>query len=165
MTEAITVAAKTRTTKPATSFGLPHYEIPKFDLPKMEMPVEFREIAEHGVAQARDAYEKAKATTDEVTDLLKNTYATATKGIADYHLKVIETTRTNTNTAFDCIQEMWGVKSPSELVELSTSHARQQFETMTAQTKELAQLAQKVTTDVAEPLRIGVTKAFNQKLA
>jgi hypothetical protein len=32
---------------------------------------------------------------------------------------------------------------------------------MTAQTKELAALAQKMTTDIAEPLKTGVTKAFN----
>jgi hypothetical protein len=41
------------------------------------------------------------------------------------------------------------VKSPSEFIELSTAHARKQFEAMTAQTKELTELAQKVTTEIA----------------
>jgi hypothetical protein len=41
-----------------------------------------------------------------------------------------------------------GVKSLTEFVELSTKHARMQFEVMTAQTKELAELAQKVTTEI-----------------
>jgi hypothetical protein len=36
------------------------------------------------------------------------------------------------------------VKSPSEMMELSTAHARKQIETLTAQTKELTTLGQKV---------------------
>jgi hypothetical protein len=33
------------------------------------------------------------------------------------------------------VAEAWMVKSPSEFIELSTAHARKQFEAMTAQTK------------------------------
>ena len=40
------------------------------------------------------------------------------------------------------------MKSPTEFVELSTKHARKQFEAMTAQTRELAELAVKVTTEI-----------------
>jgi phasin family protein len=58
-----------------------------------------------------------------------------------------------------------GVKSPSEFVELSAAHTRKQFEAMTAQTKELTELAQKVTTEIAEPLKAGVTKTFNNRIA
>ena len=56
---------------------------------------------------------------------------------------------------------MLAVKSVPEFFELSTTHARKHFETMTAQTKELAALAQKMTSDIAEPLKTGVTKVFN----
>jgi hypothetical protein len=54
------------------------------------------------------------------------------------------------------------VKSFSEVVELSTAHARKQFETVTAQTKDLTALAQKVATETAEPLKGSVTKAFQK---
>ena len=57
---------------------------------------------------------------------------------------------------------MFAVKSPSEFVELSTTHARTQFETLTGQGKELAGLAQKVATDTAEPIKTGVTKAMKK---
>ena len=40
----------------------------------------FREIANKGVAQAKVNFDKAKAATDEGTDLFKNSYATAAKG-------------------------------------------------------------------------------------
>jgi phasin len=155
---------KAKTEKVAgSSFGLPNSEIPKFDLSKMEMPAAFREFAEKGVAQAKSTYENAKAATEEATDLLKGTYKTAAKGATDYNLKVIEIARTNTNSAFEYAYKLMGVKSPSEFVELSTAHAHKQFEAITAQTRELTELAQKVTTEIAAPIKSGITKAFNNK--
>jgi len=125
----------------------------------------FRETAEKGVAQAKDTYEKAKVATGQATDILKDTYATAAKGATEYNLKIIEIARTNTNAAFEHAQHLLGVKSPSEFVELSTAHARKQFDTMIAQTKELTELAEKVTTKITEPLKAGLTMAFNKKVA
>ena len=121
----------------------------------------FQEIAEKGFAQAKANVDKAKAATEEVTDLLKNSYATAAKGATEYNLKVIDVARANTNTAFDYARQMLAVKSVPEFVELSTAHARKQFETMTAQSKELTALAHKMTTEITEPLKTGVAKAFN----
>jgi hypothetical protein len=54
------------------------------------------------------------------------------------------------------------VKSLSEMVELSTAHARKQFESMTAQSKELVSIAQKVATDTAEPVKESFGKAFKK---
>ena len=60
---------------------------------------------------------------------------------------------------------MLAVKSMSEFIDLSIAHAHNQFETMTAQTNELAALAQKITSDITEPLKTGVSKSFNGSLA
>jgi phasin len=124
-----------------------------------------REIADKGIAQTKVNFDKAKTATDQGADLFKTSYATAAKGATDYNLKFIEIARANTNTAFDYAHAMLAVKSVPEFFELSTAHARKHFETMTAQTKELATLAQKMTTDIAEPLKTGVTKAFNNNIA
>jgi phasin len=154
---------KSKATKPSTPiFEMPKFEMPKFDMPKFEVPAAFREFAEKGVAQAKDAYEKVKAAAEEATDLLEDTYTTAAKGAADYNLKVIEAARTNTNAAFDYARELLDVKSFSEVVEVSTAHAHKQFETLSEQTKELAALAQKVATDTVEPMKTGVGKAFRK---
>jgi phasin len=159
MVEAST-APKAKTSKPVTgAFEMPKFEMPKFDIPKVEMPAAFREFAERGVAQAKDTYEKMKAAAEEATDVLETTYSTATKGAADYGLKVIETTRVNTNAAFDFYGELITAKSLSEVIELSSAHARKQFETLSEQTKTLATLAQKVATEAAEPIKEGMTKA------
>ena len=85
------------------------------------------------------------------------------RGATDYNLKVIEIARTNTNAAFDYAYELLAVKSPSKFIELSTAHARKQFEAMTAQTKELTELAQKVTTEIAaKDWRYGDTMEFHK---
>jgi phasin len=125
----------------------------------------FREIADNGIAQAKVNFDKAKAATDEGTDLFKNSCATVAKSATDYNLKFIEIARANTNTAFDYANAMLAVKSVPEFFELSTTHARKHFEMMTAQTQELAALAQKMTTNITEPLKTGVTKAFNNNIA
>ena len=161
MAEATIAAPKAKPTKPLTgAFEIPKFEMPKFDIPKVEMPAAFREFAERGVAQAKDTYEKMKAAAEEATDVLETTYSTATKGASDYGLKVIEVARTNTNAAFDFAGEIMAAKTLSEVVELTNAHTRKQFETLTAQSKELTALAQKVATDTAEPIKSGVTKAF-----
>ena len=154
--------AKPKHTEPVTPFEAAKYELPKFDLPKMEIPAGFREIAERSVSQAKETYEKMKSAAEDATDVLEDTYATATKGASDYGLKVIEVTRAHTNAAFDFYSELMAVTSFSEVVELSTAHARKQFETATAQGKELAALVQKVATETAEPIKDSVTKAFKK---
>ena len=151
--------------KPAASGFDTKFEMPKFELPKMEIPAAFREVAEKSVSQAKDNYEKLKAAAEEATDVLEETYATATKGSTEYGLKLIDVARLNTNAAFDFFSQVITVKSISEALELSTAHARKQFETMTEQGKELTSIAQKVATDSAEPLKAGVTKAFSKVAA
>jgi len=162
MAEAAT-APKMKTTEYATGpFEMPKFEMPKFEMPKVEMPAAFREFAERGVAQAKDSYEKMKAAAEEATDVLETTYSTASKGASDYGLKVIEATRINTNAAFDFAGELMTAKSFSEVIELSSAHARKHFETLTAQGKELSALAQKVATETAEPIKSGMNKAFSK---
>ena len=140
----------------------PKFEIPRFDMPKLEIPAAFREFAEKGVNQAKDNWEKIKSATEEATDLIEDSYATASKGAADYGLKLIEAVRTNTNANFDFASELLTVKSLSEAVELSTAHMRKQFDALTAQSKDLSALAQKIVTETTEPLKESVSGAFKK---
>lgn len=127
-----------------------------------EMPATMQELAEKGTAHTVNAFKNAKAATDEATNLFQHTYTAAAKGVAEYNLKVIEMARINTNAAFEYAQELIEAKSPSEFVELSSARTRKHFETMTTQTKELVTLARKVAIETGEPLKIGITGAFNR---
>jgi len=143
-------------------FDLPKFEFPKFDLPKLEVPAAFRDLAEKSIAQAKTGYEKMKSAAEEATTVLEDTYAKASKGTTEYNLKLIEAARINTNAAFDFATELFNAKSLSDVVELSTAHLRKQVEAVTAQTKELTSLAQKVASETAEPIKEGVGKVFKQ---
>jgi phasin len=143
-------------------FEIPRFEMPKFEIPKMEVPAAFREFAEKSVSQCKDNWEKMKAVSEEASGVIEGSYATATKGCADYGLKVIEAARANTNAQFDYASKLFGVKSLAEMMELSTAHFRSQYEALTAQTKELTALAQKVTTETTEPLKESVSSAFKK---
>jgi phasin len=144
----------------ATTPGTPKFEMPNFEMPKMEIPAAFREIAEKSVSQAKETYERMKSAAEEATDVIEDTFATATKGVSDYGLKLIEVARENTNSAFDFATRLMTVKSLSEMVELSTTHTRKQYEAATAQSKELAAIAQKVAVDTAEPVKESFGKVF-----
>jgi len=126
----------------------------------MEIPAALRDIAEKGVTQAKEAYEKIRSVAEEATDALEDTYGATTKGLSELSLKLIETARENTNSAFDFATQLIAVKSVSEAVELSTTHTRKRYETVTAQTKELGAMAQKVAVDAVEPVKERLSKVF-----
>jgi phasin len=140
------------------------FKLPPFPAFPSDAPAAFRDMAEKSLSHAKDNYEKMKSAAEEATGLLENTYATAHKGAADYGLKVLELTRQNANAAFDFAAELFGAKTFSEVVELSTAHARKQFEALSAQSKELTALAQKVATETAEPIKEGMSKAASQHI-
>ena len=146
--------------KPFKPAGAPKFEIPKYDLPNMEVPEVMREFAEKGVQQAKDAYDRIKTAAEDATNILEDTYATASRGAAEYNLKALDALRSNINSSFDYVQQLMGVKTLSEAVELSASHVRKQFDALTAQSKELSSLVTKVQSEAAEPIKAGVAKTF-----
>jgi len=131
-------------------------------MPKMEVPAAFREFAEKSVTQCKDNWEKMKAASEEATDVIEDSYATATKGCTEYGLKIIEAARANSNANFDYAGKLMGAKTLSEFIELSSAHLRSQFEAFGTQAKELTALAQKVTTETTEPLKETMTSAFKK---
>jgi len=146
----------------APAFEIPKFEIPKFEMPKFEVPTAFREIAEKGIAQAKENYEKVKSAAEQATDVLEETYSTASKGCASYGLKLVETTRANSDAAFDLLSELMTAKSYAQVVELSSAYLRKQFDALVAQAKELSEHAQKVATETAEPIKESISTNFNK---
>ena len=98
----------------------------------------------------------------QATDVFEDTYSTASKGCASYGLKLIETTRANSDAAFDLMSELMTAKSYSEVVELSSAYLRKQFDAFVAQAKELSEHAQKVATETAEPIKESISSTFNK---
>lgn len=121
-----------------------------------------RETAENGSAQIKQSIEKMTAATIETTSALKNSCSTALLGTQNYNNKILEFAQSNSQAAFEFMQKLPSVKSPSDFVTLSTEFSRRQLETLAEQAKELAALAEKITLAATEPLKTGVAKAFSQ---
>lgn len=113
-----------------------------------------------GVSQAREGYAKLKDAAETHNSTVEAVFGSATKGAAEYSSKLLEIAKTNTNASFDFVQSLIGVKSPSQAMELWTSFARSQVETFTGQTKQLAELGQKIASETAEPIKAGASKLF-----
>ena len=105
------------------------------------------------MARAKENCEKMKAASGAITDVLREAYSTNARGVADYTAKVIEFSGANTNSAFDFLKHLLGTKSPSEILQLSATQGRKNFEATTAQSRELWELARKVATETAEPIK------------
>ena len=125
-----------------------------------EVPEQVRAFAEKGVSQARDSYAKFKDAAEAHNTTVEAVFTSASKGAAEYSAKLMDILKANTGATLDLAQSLVGVKSPTEAVELWTSHAKQQFETFTANARELTELAQKVATETVEPIKTGATKIF-----
>src|SRR5579872_6326369 len=104
-----------------------------------EVPEQMRAFAEKGVSQARDNYARFKDAAESHNGTIEAVFTSASKGFSEYSTRLMEFMKVNTNASLDFAQEVLGVKSPSEALELWTTHTRQQFETLGAQAKELAE--------------------------
>lgn len=127
-----------------------------------ELPGSIREIAEKGVAQAREGYEKLKDVAQTGNATAEAFYESASKGANEFANKLIDVARINTNAAFDLSSKLVGVKTASDVLALVASHAREQYGAFAGHAKELADLGQKVTTDAIEPIKAGAAKVFSK---
>ena len=125
-----------------------------------EVPEQVRAFAEKGVSQARDNYARFKDVAETHNSTIEAVISNATRGYSAYSAKLMEIVKANTTASLDFAQELIGVKTPSEALELWTSHAKKQFETFSAYSKELAELSQKVATETVEPIKANANKLF-----
>jgi phasin len=125
-----------------------------------QLPEQVRAFAEKGVSQAREGYAKFKDAAETHNSTVEAVFNTATKGAAEVSTTLLDIAKTNTNAGFDFAQSLIGVKSPSQAFELWSGFAKSQFEALTGQSKQLAELSQKIASETAEPIKTGANKLF-----
>jgi phasin len=125
-----------------------------------EVPEQMRAFAEKGVSQARENYAKFKDAAESQNGAIEAMFTSASKGISEYTAKVMEFMKANTSTHLDFAQQLFGLKSPSEALELWTNHTRKQLETFQAQAKELAEIGQRIANETVEPIKASASKFY-----
>jgi hypothetical protein len=119
-----------------------------------------REFAQTSPAHIQPTVQKGNSGKRDVDSAIARTLTTATRSAAGCNLQLLEMARSNANSAFDFAHRLMGMQSPSELLEVSATHARKQFESFNAQTRQLATLAQEGWANAAAPLTTGAASAF-----
>lgn len=118
----------------------------------------FREFAEKGVSQSKDAFAKMKTAADEAAKTVEATVQTAQAGSIDLGLKAIDALRTNAENSLSHMEALLGVKSVSELLELQTAFFRKQAEVAVEQMKSIQETSRKVAEDVSRPTKEAAEK-------
>jgi phasin len=128
------------------------------NLPFLTVPGLFDGIAEQNLKNI----EKMKTASGTISNVLREAYSTNAKGSANYAAKIVEFSVANTSSAFDFLSHLMSAKSPSEILQLSAAQGCKNFEATTAQSRELWQLARKVATETAEPIKKGFAGALQK---
>jgi phasin len=120
----------------------------------------FREFAEKGATQSREAYAKMKVAAEEATKTVETTMQSAQTGSVELGLKAIDALRTNADMSLSHMEALLGVKSVSELLELQTAFIRKQAEVTVEQAKSMQDAARKLAEDVTKPGKEAAEKAM-----
>ena len=120
-----------------------------------------RKIADKGTVGAGKTINEAAEIGREAARGTENGFWRGAEGLIDYNRKLLEIGRSNVDAAFEYAQDVVGVRSLSEFVDISTQYARNQSAAMTQQASDLATRAQKLAADTPQPLA-GVASLFKQ---
>src|SRR3954468_2007911 len=83
-----------------------------------EVPEQMRAFAERGVSQARDTYARFKDVAETQNGTMEAVFTRASKGASEYSAKLMEMAKANTSANLDFAQQVLGVRSPSDAMEM-----------------------------------------------
>ena len=121
----------------------------------------FREFAEKGAAQSREAFAKVKAATEEATKTVETTMQSAQAGSVEVGLKAIDALRTNADLSLSHMEALLGVKSMAEFVELQTTFIPKQAELTVDQARGIQDATRKLAEAVSQPGKEAAEKAMS----
>ena len=130
--------------------------------PFSEIQEKVRVGAEKGIEQLRTHYASLKGNAESATDKLEESVAAAHAGTKEFNMKVVDLFRAQTNAGFEHMQSLFSVKTVADAVKLQQDFAKAQVEALQAQSKELAEIAKKVATDVVEPVKATMVLPFKR---
>ena len=131
-----------------------------FKIPAEFSADEARKIAEKGVAQTREAFEKLNAAAKNAFGSFDASASIVAKGCSEFNAKALEAFQANSALTFEYLDALTGAKTVSDAVALAPAHASKQFQALKDQTKDLSSLAQKIAPESAEPLKAVIGKTF-----
>ena len=134
------------------------FSIASFDPSKLAES--FRDFAEKGAQQSKEAYAKLKSAGEEASKTLEATVQTAQAGSVEIGLKAVDALRINAESSLSHMEALLAVKSVAEFFELQTSFLRKQAEITIEQAKSLQETTKQVAEKVAKPSKEAAEKVM-----
>ena len=97
------------------------------------------------------SFDQVNSAAEKTKDYVEGAYVSAMQAGAQFNAKLLEFARVNNEAVLSYMSELSRAKSPTEAVEITTRHARDQLATLTAQARELAALGQQATFKAVMP--------------
>lgn len=119
-----------------------------------------RDFTEKGAEQSRDAFARLKTTAEDAAKTVEATVETAQAGTVELGLKAIGALRANTESSLTHMEELLGVKSMSDFIELQTAFVRKQTEATVEHAKSMQEATRKLAESVVRPGKEAAEKAF-----
>ncbi len=120
----------------------------------------FRDFAEKGATQSREAYAKMKTAAEEAGKTIEATVESAQSGTVELSLKAIDALRTNAETSLSQMEALIACKSLSEVFELQTAFIRKQAELAMEQARTMQETTRKVAENLVKPTKDAAEKAL-----
>jgi phasin len=118
-----------------------------------EIPPEMRNVAEHSVVQARQAFDHFMSAAQKAATQLESQTAAARAGAKDAGEKMMEFAERNVTSSFDFAQRLVRAKDLDEMVKLQTEFVRAQMEALAEQAQAIGQGVSQATKDAVSGKR------------
>lgn len=159
----MTTTAKAKTTKAAqanpaktTANEQDAFAIPT--LASVDVPPAFRDIAETSLNQSKEAYENFKNTAEEAATALEESVEKTRSSVIEFNAKAVEIAQENTEATFSHVQDVFGVKTFADAIELQTAFLKKQIDALQDQAKTFQTLTTKITEETSAPYKTALRK-------
>lgn len=119
-----------------------------------------RKAAEQGVTNIRKAYDNAKSAAETTTDMLEDTFSSASNGWTQLNQKALDSIKAHTDANFALAHALLGARTPAEAFQMQVNFVRERFQDATVQAKEFAELAGDIATATSRPAKETMAKTM-----
>lgn len=106
-----------------------------------------------GLAQARKAYELARASQEALNERFMASAAATSKGLAELNGQMFDLVRSQSDIALDLWRRLMDARTLSEAVQVQTREVRRHYEATAEQVKDIAETASRVANDALAPVQ------------
>jgi len=125
----------------------------------LEVQKEALEFAQKSVDQAQVAFEKATDVAQDNAQVFEAMASAYKSGVVDFQKKAMEFTQKNMEQAFAFSRKLFSTRELGEAVSLQQGFVKDQAEPFQAQAGELNEIAVRLTTEAAQPLKSSFEKS------